>query len=251
MTATFIGVDLAWQSDKNPTSIAVLRGDVGGASLDSYSDGLYSTAVVEFIIEQATDDTVVAIDAPLIVRNQSGQRPCERLIGKRFSKYKASAHSSNLTLYPEAGSVRLASELTECGFAHDVSPQSDRKKSGRWFFEVYPHPAQVMLFGLAERIRYKKGTVAEKRDGLRTLRDLIWQRLGSADPPVRSNAALREALFVDLGFLKGRLLKQYEDRLDAIFCAYLALYYWTWGPERNEMIGDMDTGYIINPTATV
>jgi len=37
--------------------------------------------------------------------------------------------------------------------------------------------------------------------------------------------------------------------LDAYFCAYLALFYWRWGGERNEMIGDLQSGYIINPTA--
>jgi len=250
MTVTFIGVDLAWQSDRNPTSIAVLQGDVSGASLHSFSDGLFSTAVVEFILEQATDDTVVAIDAPLILENESGQRSCEKLIGRKFGRFKASAHSSNRTKYPDAGSVRLSQQLQSEGFSHDVSPASDRRRRKRWFFEVYPHPAQVILFGLAERIPYKKGTVAMKRDGLRTLRDLIWQGLGNADPPLLVNTGLQNALFVDLTLLKGGMLKQYEDRLDAIFCAYLAFYYWTWGAERNEMIGDMDTGYIINPTQT-
>ena len=213
------------------------------------SDRLFGSAVLDFIIEHATEDTVVAIDAPLIIRNHTRQRPCERLIGKRFGKYKASAHSSNLTLYPEAGSVRLASELKKRGFAHDVSPQSDRRRPGRWFFEVYPHPAQVVLFGLSERIPYKKGNVGQRRRGLQSLRGHIWQTLGGATPPLLSNLTLERLLSVDVESLRGRTLKQYEDRLDALFCAYLALYYWTWGAERNEMMGDMKTGYIVNPTA--
>jgi predicted RNase H-like nuclease len=48
--------------------------------------------------------------------------------------------------------------------------------------------------------------------------------------------------------LKGKSLKQYEDILDAFLCAYLALFYWRWGEEKNEMIGDLKSGYIINPT---
>ena len=48
--------------------------------------------------------------------------------------------------------------------------------------------------------------------------------------------------------LRGRSLKSYEDALDAVFCAYLAFHYWRWGAERNEMIGDLESGYIVVPT---
>lgn len=37
-------------------------------------------------------------------------------------------------------------------------------------FEVYPHPAQVVLFDLPKIIRYKKGSASEKREGLSVLR---------------------------------------------------------------------------------
>jgi predicted RNase H-like nuclease len=33
-TATFIGIDLAWKSQRNPTGAAVLRGDRAGARLE-------------------------------------------------------------------------------------------------------------------------------------------------------------------------------------------------------------------------
>lgn len=32
-----------------------------------------------------------------------------------------------------------------------------------------------------------------------------------------------------------------------MFCAYLACYLWYWGWERNELIGDTESGYILNP----
>ena len=38
----FIGVDLAWQGDKNHTGAAVLSGGVHGGSLVAVSDGLTS-----------------------------------------------------------------------------------------------------------------------------------------------------------------------------------------------------------------
>jgi predicted RNase H-like nuclease len=47
--------------------------------------------------------------------------------------------------------------------------------------------------------------------------------------------------------VRGAALKEYEDKLDAVFCAYLAAHFWTWSYERNEMIGTREMGYIINP----
>ena len=37
---------------------------------------------------------------------------------------------------------------------------------GKWFFEVYPHPAHVVLFNREKIIKYKKGNVKLRREGL-------------------------------------------------------------------------------------
>lgn len=245
----FIGVDLAWQSDRNPTGAAVLAGGINGASLVAVSDGLATIdAVVDFVAAHATDEAAIAIDAPLIIRNTGGQRPCETEIGRRFGRYKASAHTSNLSLYPNPGSLRLADALKRRGFSHEIAPPTDKFRGGKWFFEVYPHPAQVVLFDLPERLLYKKGRVAQKRAGLEYYRGLIRDRLSRADPPLQLIGQLERLLGEPVDQLVGRALKHYEDVLDAVFCAYLALHYWRWGHERNEMIGDLANGYIINPT---
>lgn len=248
---TFIGVDLAWQSATNHSGIAVARGNSRGATLICYSEGISSLeAVQDYILGHSATDTVVAIDAPLIINNVTGQRPCERLISRRFWRFGAAAHSSNLTLYPNPGSVRLAQALRAAGFSHEVYPAADKQRGGRWFFEVYPHPAQVTLFDLDWIIKYKKGRVAEKRQGLRRLQHYLGEVLSAAYPPMTTGG--RDSLLdQNVEALRGRTLKHYEDVLDAYFCAYLALFYWRWGGERNEMIGDLDTGYIVNPTEAV
>ena len=33
----------------------------------------------------------------------------------------------------------------------------------------------------------------------------------------------------------------------AVFCAYLAYYFWYWRMQRNEIFGNVDDGYILNP----
>ena len=55
----------------------------------------------------------------------------------------------------------------------------------------------------------------------------------------------------DLGELRGRQLKDYEDQLDAVFCTYLAYYFWYWRDERSEVFGDTANGYILNPKFNV
>lgn len=252
MTNTFIGIDLAWQSDKNHSGIAVLRGDSNGAALFSYSTDIVTLLdVVDYVLAHATPNTVVAIDAPLIIKNMKGQRPCENLVGKKFGRYHASAHTSNLALYPNAGSLQVAQLLERGGFSHTPNPTIDRYKEGRWFFEVYPHPAQVVLFGLERIIKYKKGRVADKRAGLEKLCYHIRTKFVQGKPSIQPNEQFEELLKEDLDRLKGKALKHYEDTLDALVCAYLALYYWSWGAEKAEMIGNLETGYIINPTAAL
>lgn len=248
MSTTFIGVDLAWQSDSKDSGIAVLRGDSTGATVVSCSTVKKLFGVVECILSNATVNTVVAIDAPLIIKNKRGQRPCENLIGKKFGQYEASAHSSNLTLYPDARSVQVAKMLEENSFLHAPDPVNDKHKGGRWFFEVYPHPAQVVLFHLEKIIKYKKGHTANKCAGLEILRQYIKTKFVQGKPSIYPNEPFRNVLTRDLNGLKGKELKHYEDTLDALVCAYLALFYWSWGGEKNELLGNLETGYIINPT---
>jgi predicted RNase H-like nuclease len=105
---TFIGIDLAWQSNKNHTGIAVLGEGDHGLELMGYSTNVTTLqGVVDYVCAHTTGNAVVAIDAPLIIRNRDGQRPCETEIGRRFGKFQASAHSPNLNRYPHAGSMKL------------------------------------------------------------------------------------------------------------------------------------------------
>jgi predicted RNase H-like nuclease len=108
----------------------------------------------------------------------------------------------------------------------------------------------VALFDLPKILKYKKGTLAQKREGLRTLADHI-RRLYNASPPLRANDDLEKLLSRDVEHLPGSDLKMHEDALDAVFCAYLAHYFWFWGLERNEVFGSVEMGYILNPTLLV
>jgi len=248
---TFIGIDLAWQSDKNHSGGAVLEGDQSAVTLREVPSRLGTLADVEaFIDRNAGPDTVVAVDAPLVINNLDGQRPCETEIGRRFGAADASAHTSNLRLYPDAHSVQFARNLENRGFLHCPRPHAPNL-GGRWFFEVYPHPAHVVLFRRKRIIKYKKGPVASRRAGLTEFRQSLLEYLSVAQPSLTVNVALQSFLDQPLEAIRGAALKQYEDKLDAVFCAYLAAHFWAWSYKRNEMIGTHEMGYIINPRLDV
>lgn len=246
---TFIGIDLAWQSDKNHSGAAVLYGDRSGVTLRTIATGLKSLrSTEEFILANAEANTVIAIDAPLVIKNLNGQRPCETEISRRFSAADASAHTSNLRRFPNASSIRLTNNLASQGFRQCPDPHM-QCLPGKWFFEVYPHPAHVVLFKRKKIIKYKKGPVASRRHGLMEFRRSLEHFLSHAEPPLKSSDELQAFLQKPLESLCGNALKEYEDTLDAVFCAYLAAYFWVWSYDRNEMIGNPETGYIINPRA--
>ena len=247
MITTFVGIDLAWQSDKNHSGIVVARGDDSGATAERASAGVSSLdAVVAFVEQHATANTVIAIDAPLVIRNATGQRQCETEVSRRFGAYHAGAHSTNLGKYPNAPPCRLVEMLERAGFAHEPRPHTSGERGGKWFFEVYPHPAMVNLFRLDHIIRYKKGTASEKAKGLILLRNYL-SALRTFEPPLRPGDDVEGLFFESVPQLRGKALKHYEDLLDAYFCSYLALFYWSFGTARSEMIGDVETGYIIVP----
>jgi predicted RNase H-like nuclease len=248
--ATYIGIDFAWQSERNATGLAVARRDGAGASLVDVVSGVRGlNEIVAFVEHHATEKTVIAIDAPLIIRNTTGRRPCETAISKRFGASHASTHSSNLTLYPVPSTHQLVRRLEHAGFRHHVA--RERQERGRWFFEVYPHPAHILLFGLETIIKYKA-----KSRRPRSLRLSEFERLQSlllslerAEPALAPGAAM-SFLAEDVHTLRGQRLKDREDALDAWLCAYLALHAWYWGAERNEVVGDFESGYIVLPTAS-
>lgn len=251
MEASFVGVDLAWK-EGNHSGLAAFRGDILGAQPVAFGSGATSLdSVFDFILAHRAETIVVAIDAPLIIGNAGGHRPCERLVTQKFGSAHAGAHSSNLTLYPNAGSVALAHKLESAGFRHCTAPDRAWDESGHWFFEVYPHPAQVVLFNRSRIIKYKNVFVAERRAGLDELRKLMGTRMLGVGRSLGSSARLAGFLSCDLQALRGAALKHYEDGLDAIVCAFLAFHLWRWGWERSEFIGDLTDGTIVVPTVAL
>ncbi|MGB7981417.1 MAG: DUF429 domain-containing protein [Candidatus Nanopelagicales bacterium] len=161
----FAGLDLAWSSGW--TGVAVV--DESGRVLSS---GRVRTdaQIAEWVVAQPGRLSVVAVDAPLIVPNDTGQRLGERLIGRAYSAYGAAAHTSNRGTFggAESRAMTLARR-----FGWVVDPAAAPSQGQTRCIEVYPHPALVGLFGLPCRIDYKKGGTARRLPGFLSLARLL------------------------------------------------------------------------------
>ena len=88
----FVGVDLAW-GHINQSGIAVLDAD----GVLKYVDAkVHDSEIIDAVSSFVRDECLVAIDAPLIVTNASGQRPAERALNADFGRFDAGAHSSKM-----------------------------------------------------------------------------------------------------------------------------------------------------------
>lgn len=233
------GVDLAWQSQKNPTSvcIGILEGNT--LCVEVLHPAIFGIDAILAILD-SHNVFGVTIDAPLIIPNETGNRLCEKAITKEYGSRNAGCHSSNKSLYPDADSVKLSQALQVREHQHLVNPNL------RWQLEVYPHPALIEVFGLLERLPYKKGKVADKREGQIRLAQLLRSLETSLQLVLKLPNDCDPILDPDrIGDLTGQNLKSNEDALDAIVCLYLAGLY--QAGIQGKTFGDVDAGYIWVP----
>jgi predicted RNase H-like nuclease len=138
--------------------------------------------------------------------------------------------------------VALSRKLGEHGFKH--------LGTEKWQIECYPHPAIIEIFGLSERLKYKKGRVAEKKTGQIQLATLISSLSNNPTLPLRLSSDVR--VLIDpahIDALRGQSLKSNEDMLDAIICLYVAGLYALGA--RHRIFGDPTEGYIWVPASEV
>ncbi len=247
----FIGIDLAW-SPRNPSGGAIIRDQQLITHSGSLSD---NAAIIAFATDQLqpTEGAVIAIDAPLRVPNATGARLCDRALSADWRAYDAGALPANRKLLAYDGEVRgeaLVAQFTE-RFGFRESAPIPQRGTARYLCEIFPHPAHVSLFQLPKTLKYKAKpgrTPAMRRAELQRYQRLL-ATLATAIPPLAGHEAiLAEELAPLRGLaLRGRALKAYEDTLDAITCAYTALYLWHHGPARTVVYGTVDDGHILTP----
>lgn len=229
----FVGVDLAW-GERNPTGLAVLDDD---ARLLTTAAVRTDEEIAEHLAPYTAGDCVVAIDAPIIVRNPTGSRPAEQALSRDFRRFDAGTHPSNTGKTEFRDGTRAQRVADLLGVDVDPDPPTSRRA-----IEVYPHPATVVLLGLDKILRYKQ---KQGRDVDLLRRELL--RLMDGVAGLVTTDGGWDALRAEVaGATRKHQLRRVEDRVDAVVCAYVG-----WlahhRPDTLTAYGDRETGRIVTP----
>lgn len=230
----YVGIDLAW-GERQPTGLAVLDADGRLAHVSAVRTDEEVTAALAAYV---AGDCLVAIDAPLVVKNATGSRPAEKALSKDFRRFDAGTHPSNTGKPEFAAGSRGARVAKALGL--DIDPRSGRSRRA---IEVYPHAASIVLFGLDKILRYKN---KPGRD-LELLRAELLVLMGHVEATVTTDetwAGLRAQVE---GATRKSELRRVEDQVDAVVCAVVAMVAHRT-PDLVTTYGDLDTGYIVTPT---
>jgi predicted RNase H-like nuclease/alkylated DNA nucleotide flippase Atl1 len=245
----YLGVDLAWGEGgeaKPANQSGVVALEPSGAIVDAdWTVGLDETFA--WIVRHARPDTLLFVDAPLIVDNVGGQRIAERQVGQCYGGWWVSANSTN-TASPGRAGIHLCQRLERAGWRYDDGRHGP-PGSGQVFSECYPYTTLVGAEELGyddkrpayKRLRKGVPAVEAREIRARVCDELIRRVAGLRDHDVpmdlASHAATR-ALVDDPSPVTPRAYKQREDLLDACICAWTAALWHRKGTDRCQVLGD-------------
>ena len=258
----YLGVDLAWREGHpglpaNETGVAVI--DPGGQVLDAgWRRGVDDT-VMWAGAAAGSGDALMFVDAPLVVRNQAGQRLCETEVGQRYGRWKVSANTTNLAS-PRLAGIKFLAHAESGGWQYSDG-RSGPPAGGRVLSESYPYATLVGAPELGydkERPRYKRKPpglpVAQWRRERATNCDTLISRLSkldTADPPLllHSHPVTRQ-LTGEPSPISDVAYKHREDLIDALLCAWTAALWACHGLQRCQVLG-LTAQSADTPTATI
>jgi predicted RNase H-like nuclease len=164
--------------------------------------------------------SLVAIDMPIAMTPIVGRRACDDLVSKTYAARKCGTHS------PSARRPGRISDDLRAGFQAADYPLLTTTVAPPGVIEVYPHPALVELANAAERLPYKASNVAKywpsatpaQRRGL-----LCWEWTRIVQLLENEIAGVAAALPIPTESASRLELKGFEDQLDALICAWVAV----------------------------
>lgn len=230
MASVVLGIDAAW-TERQPSGVAVAVHENAGWRLagvfGSYADFTGQTAAAapgHLIAASARiagrPPDIVAVDMPLSRRPITTRREGDNAVSRAFGRRKCSTHSPG-PHRPGSIGRDLQNHLSISGY-----PLATLTVSPPCTIEVYPHPALLALTGAAERLPYKVGkrrSYWPAATGLDRLERLftVWRSICLAlDAQIGGVAA---ALPLPAPESSNAVLKSFEDKLDAIVCAWVGI----------------------------
>jgi predicted RNase H-like nuclease len=165
---------------------------------------------------------LVAIDMPMARHPIIGRRPSDQTVSKAYGAKGAATHSPSASRPGEiSDALRLAFEDE----GYPLRTLDAESAPAKALVEVYPHPALIEILKAPRRLEYKAAKAAKysalplavRHNKLREVWRVIVDALGRRIEGV--HAALRPPDANERGWR----LKAYEDKLDAVICAHVAI----------------------------
>ena len=169
--------------------------------------------------------SVVAIDMPVATVPITGRRVADNEISIAFGGRGCSTHSPSTKRPGDLGTA-LSCEFQSHGYT--ITTKSDPTGALNRLIEVYPHPALLSLLGRNKRVPYKVAKTGK-----------YWPNVPTSERKIfilHEFQAIRDRLQDELGRFElplpplniittQRMLKRFEDALDALVCVWVGTRY--------------------------
>lgn len=240
----FVGFDSAWADNpKAPGAICSISYD-GRKFLDFRKPELVGFSKARSFIGAVIHQlTLIAIDQPTIVPNESGMRPTERVAASAVSWLGGGvqpAYRNKMEIFGDGAPIWKF----KYGLRATENPERSRYASrGRFLMEVFP---ALALPSIDQRFcGYKKGP---RYNPARRFNSEHWRAVVST--VLMEARRMKCSAFVRWCHQLNRISKpekSHQDQLDAVICLLVAVR-WRHGKRKDSiMIGDLNSGYIVAP----
>lgn len=248
MSVLLVGFDSAW-TRKKAGAIAGALLDEAGAIRELGAPRLVrfeeaTSVIAGWQIEHRPSSTLVLIDQPTIVENQTGQRPVERIVCSVVSRRRGGmqpAYKGRVDMFGTDATIWAFLDA----FGRGVDP-FDLSQPTR-IIETYPVLATI-AFGwmLVDPDRSagrlpKYNPARRKTFSLEDWTHVFRQVAGN----LRANGAKQLAEWVQTAACKTEPVKSDQDQLDACICLIVAIHL---AKSRDALlVGNRSSGYIVVP----
>ncbi len=244
---TLIGFDSAWaDNERRPGAICALEFDQAGQTFFRSPTLVGFDEAAEMIEKLHTTKrkTLVAIDQPTIVPNETGMRPCEKVIASVISWSGGGIQPANRGKTAMFGDdAPIWRFLDRLDFIDD--PEACTKASaGGFVLEVFP---ALALLGFDPSFAALRAGPRYNPARGKTFRQDAWRVVCNAVIKTAETLGFRAVADWCRRLDEGtKPSKSMQDSLDSIICLLVAAL-WIANREQCVMVGDLVSGYIVAP----
>ena len=240
----YVGIDLAW-TNKRPSGLCIL--DNSGQIL-FWETALLDDSDFVAIIQKYDDGTLqIAIDAPLVVPNENGSRPCDRLFRKhRVHGYALGIFVSNRAFLNKTYGMIRGEILTQTLLNHfpQCNLTANPTNKASWIIETFPTALVYGLFPeltpIDHKVKHKKPYAHYQRDMRRLL-----LAIESILRETMNRPTILDQVENWIAEINKKNHKHIEDAVDGFLCAY-GLYLMDKGHAEVVSFGDEENGFIVH-----